>query len=185
MRLVVNVLVSTVAMMTCLEGLAQTEATGIGSKPSEEEIRRWDSAIGPSGKGLPPGSGNAIRGGRIFLGRGCTMCHGPTGSEGPAPRLVGKGTPRGGLRGWPFATSIWDFINRAMPQGQEGRLTPDEVYALTAFLLSENGVIEEGYVLDSNSLPRVQMPGRSQFFFPPEWKPGVPSKQPPSSNGSF
>lgn len=64
---------------------------------------------------------------------------------------------------WPFATTVWDFINRAMPAGQEGTLTADEVYALTAFLLYRNGIIQESDVIDAKSLPKVQMPNRNGF----------------------
>jgi cytochrome c len=181
MRSALSILVA-IATIPCLEAVAQTgPSSGLGTRPSDEEIRKVDTAVGPSGKGLPAGSGSATQGGKIFLGRGCAWCHGPTGSEGPAPQLVEKGVPQGGLRGWPYATSIWDFINRAMPQGQEGRLTADEVYALTAYLLYENGVIEESFVLDANTLPKVQMPGRSRFFSPPEWKPPAPANTTPSN----
>jgi len=72
----------------------------------------------------------------------------------------------------PFATTIWDYINRGMPLGKEGTLTPNEVYALTAFLLYKNDVIKEDDVMDAQSLPKVKMPNRDGFALPPAWKPG-------------
>ena len=77
----------------------------------------------------------------------------------------------------PYATTIWDYIHRAMPIGKEGTLTPNEVYSLTAYLLYKNGVIKEDEVLDQRSLPKVKMPNRNGFALPPEWKPGMPRLQ--------
>jgi cytochrome c len=74
----------------------------------------------------------------------------------------------------PYATTVWDFINRGMPLGSEGTLTPDEVYALTAYLLYLNGVIAEDAVMDAESLPMVQMPNRDNWAPLPDWKPGMP-----------
>jgi cytochrome c len=146
-----------------------------------------DNAVGLEGKELPPGSGSAKQGATTFAMRGCAGCHGSTGTEGPAPALVGGvGTVAGPnpVRTvgsyWPFATSIWDFINRAMPLNQGGFLSADEVYALTAFLLYRNGIIQESDVMDAKSLPKVQMPNRNAFVLPPvsTWNPRMarPSK---------
>jgi cytochrome c len=77
----------------------------------------------------------------------------------------------------PFATTIWDYINRGMPLGKEGSLSANEVYALTAFLLYKNGVIQEADVMDNRSLPKVKMPNRDGFALPPEWKHGTPRLQ--------
>lgn len=74
----------------------------------------------------------------------------------------------------PFATVMWDYINRGMPLGREGSLKPDEVYALTAFLLFKNDVIKEGDVLDQQTLPKINMPNREGFAMAPEWKPHTP-----------
>ena len=74
----------------------------------------------------------------------------------------------------PYATTIWDYINRGMPLNREGTLKPDEVYALTAFLLYKNDVIKEDEVMDAQSLPKVKMPNRNGFALPPEWKHGTP-----------
>ena len=88
--------------------------------------------------------------------------------------------PEEGLARLPFATTIWDYINRAMPRGQEGSLSVDEVYALTAFLLHSNGVIQETDVIDANTLPKVRMPFRDKFKAPDlsKWTPGMPMPRP-------
>jgi S-disulfanyl-L-cysteine oxidoreductase SoxD len=154
--------------------LAQaTSYSHIGRTPTKEEIAAWDISVGPDGKGLPEGHGNAKEGAAIFLEK-CAVCHGPEGQGGKiGPRVVGGiadtetlttlhpvRTP-GGY--WPYATSIWDFIHRAMPRGQSGTLTPNEVYAVTAFILFKSNIIQEGDVLDQKTLPKVQMPNRNGF----------------------
>jgi cytochrome c len=159
---------------------AQSPTYGVGRTPTAEEIRRMDISIGPTGEELPPGRGTAKEGAQVFEQKGCIACHGPAGLGGMAPELQSK---KGHdvpiwkrerilpLRS-PFATTVWDYINRGMPLGREGTLKPDEVYALTAFLLFKNGVITEDEVMDAQSLPKVKMPNRDGFALPPEWKPG-------------
>ena len=152
--------------------------SGLGRPPNAREVAAWDISIGPDGKELPAGSGNATQGNLAFTQRAYSTCHGPTGKEGPAPVLVG------GKAGydesyfpivqWPFATMIWDFIHRAMPYDKPGRLTPDEAYALTAFLLYRNNIIQEDDVMDAKSLPKVQMPHRAEYKAPEPWTPGTP-----------
>ena len=119
---------------------------------------------------------------RVFR-RSCRRCHGPTGTEGDAPRLVKRDRPEG-THPWnlgrilpiraPYATVVWDYINRGMPLNREGTLTPDEVYSLTALLLFWNEVIAEDDVMDAASLPMVVMPNRDAWARLPEWKPGMP-----------
>ncbi len=143
----------------------------VGRAPTEEEIRAWDFAIGTEGKELPVGSGSATEGMKIYADK-CAKCHGPTGQEAPlGPRLVGgKGTldtlhPVMTIGSyWPFATTIWDYINRAMPRMKEGTLSHDETYALTAYLLYLNGIVQETDVMDAKTLPKVQMPNRNGFI---------------------
>ena len=163
---------------------AQAPSYNIGRTATPEEFRAADTAVGPEGKELPPGSGTAKEGAKIYAQK-CSPCHGANG-EGTkvAPDLIGgKGTlatPKPVVTPgsfWPYATTIWDFINRAMPQNKPRSLTPNEVYALTAFLLYRNDIIQEDYVLDDKSLPKVQMPNRNGFVpARPEWerlrKPG-------------
>ena len=160
--------------------VAQSPTYGVGRTPSAEEIRAWDISIGPTGAELPPGRGTAKDGAQLYVQKGCAGCHGKTGTEGPAPPLIGKADPK--TDPWergrilpiraPFATTVWDFINRGMPLGREGTLTADEVYALTAFLLYKNDVIKsEEEVMDAQSLPKVKMPIGNNFASLPEWKP--------------
>ncbi len=163
--------------------LAQSPAYGVGRTPTAEEIRAWDISISPTGAELPPGRGTADEGALVYRRRGCAGCHGRTGTDGRAPRLV-KRDAEPGVDPWdlgrilpiraPYATVVWDYINRAMPLNREGILTADEVYALTAYLLYVNDVISEDEVLDAQSLPKVEMPNRESFAPLPDWKPGMP-----------
>jgi cytochrome c len=145
----------------------------IGRAPTKEEIAAWDISVGPDGKGLPEGHGTSKEGAAIFAEK-CAVCHGSEGQGGKiGPRVVGgiEDTetlttlkPVRSVGGyWPYATSVWDFIRRAMPRGQSGTLTPNEVYALTAFILFKSKIIQEGDVLDAKTLPKVQMPNRNGF----------------------
>jgi cytochrome c len=159
--------------------LAQSPTYGVGRTPSAEEIRAWDISIGPTGVELPPGRGTAKEGAALYKQKGCAACHGVTGMGGPAPALKSKAGPdvdtweRGRILPIrsPFATTVWDYINRAMPLEKGGTLTPDEVYALTAYLLFINEVIPEGEVLDAQSLPKVKMPIGDEYADLPDWKP--------------
>ena len=162
--------------------LAQSPTYGVGRTPTAEEIRAWDISIGPTGEELPPGSGTVMQGAQVYRAKGCAGCHGATGIEGKAPILKSKSGPdvelwaRGRilpLRA-PFATTVWDYLNRAMPLNREGTLTADEVYALTAYLLFINDVIKEGEVMDAKTLPKVKMPIGDNYASLPEWKPRTP-----------
>jgi S-disulfanyl-L-cysteine oxidoreductase SoxD len=149
----------------------------LGRTPTSEEIEDWDIAIGPAGEELPPGSGTAKVGAKIFAVK-CVGCHGQNleGSPNGKALVGGQGTlgtlnPKKTIGAyWPFATSIWDFINRAMPPNlynlpipPEQRLKAEEVYALTAFILYRNDIIQENDVIDANTLPKVEMPNRNGF----------------------
>ena len=159
--------------------LAQSPTYGVGRTPSAEEIRARDISIGPTGEELPPGKGTAKEGEQLYKAKGCAACHGATGLEGTAPNLKSKDPTNPDLwaRGRilplraPFATTVWDYINRAMPLNREGTLTADEVYSLTAFLLSINNVIAPDLVLDAESLPKVKMPIGDNYASLPDWKP--------------
>jgi hypothetical protein len=169
--------------------LAQSPTYGLGKTPTEDEIRAWDIAISPDGKELPPGTGTAKEGAPLYAQK-CAACHGANGYEGRAPQLI-KIDPSAPavkqppclspcIRGAnvlalhsPYATTIWDYINRGMPFGKEGSLKPNEVYALTAYLLFKNGIIPEDQALDPKSLPQVKMPNHDGYALP-EWKHGTP-----------
>src|ERR1700692_318569 len=163
--------------------LAQSAPTyGLGRTPSAEEIRARDINIGSTGEELPPGRGTPKEGAKGFCPQGCVVCHGEEGVGGPGPALKSKTSQD--LPIWkrerilplraPFATTVWDYIHRGMPLGREGTLTPDEVYALAAYLLYVNKVIPEDTVLDEKSLPKVKMPIGDGYARLPEWKHGTP-----------
>jgi S-disulfanyl-L-cysteine oxidoreductase SoxD len=163
--------------------LTQSSPYGVGRTPTPEEIRAWDISISPTGTELPQGHGTANEGALVYRQKGCAGCHGATLTGGRAPTLL-KAEKEPGTDPWelgrvlpfraPYATIVWDYINRGMPLNGEGTLTPDEVYALTAFLLFKNGVIAEDEVLDAQSLPKVKMPMRDAPAPLPEWKHGTP-----------
>jgi S-disulfanyl-L-cysteine oxidoreductase SoxD len=145
-----------------------------GRPARPEEIRAWDIAVMPDGTGLPPGSGTASRGAAIYALR-CAACHGRTGMEGPFDRLVGR-EPRQDFpfgrdpryvrtvgNYWPYATTLYDYVNRAMPLNAPGSLSADDVYSLVAFLLWRNEIIANTEVMNAQTLPRVVMPARDRF----------------------
>lgn len=161
-----------VGIAACTVVFAQAPSySNVGRAPSKEEVQAWNDSIGPQGKELPPGSGTAKQGAEIFASK-CAACHGPAGEGSQmAPRLVGgrgalnSPTPSRTLANyWPFATTIWDYINRAMPPKQEGSLSASDIYALTAFILNRNEIIPEGQAIDAASLPKIKMPNRDGFI---------------------
>ncbi len=141
---------------------------GFGVPASEERVARWDIDVKPDGEGLPPGSGSVAQGRRIY-DLSCVQCHGPTGTEGPNDRLVStdeweQWPPNRSFGAfWPYATTLFDYTRRAMPQLTPGTLTDDEVYAVTAYLLHLNGLLPEDAVLDAPSLAAIRMPARDRF----------------------
>jgi mono/diheme cytochrome c family protein len=176
MRCSSSLLTAVIVLSSCVPALAQGRTYQLGSTPSEEEIKAKDTAISPVGKQLPPGSGTAKEGAVVFAQK-CAACHGSNGDGGGLTRGI---VPLGNAKPVklpfslvPYATTVWDFINRAMPQSKPGSLTPNEVYAATAYVLYRNEVIKETDVLDSTTLPKVRMPNRDNFIPPqPGWKPG-------------
>ena len=160
---------------------AQSPRYGVGRTPTSDEIRQWDISVAPDGTGLPPGSGTAAAAKEIYTNR-CAKCHGSEGQgRDSVPLAGGQGTlasPKplktvGSY--WPYATTIWDYINRAMPFDRPGTLTHDQVYSLTAYLLFRNGIISETTVVDAASLSKIQMPNRRGF---------VPGPRPDVTRGS-
>ncbi len=148
---------------------AQSPRYGVGRPPTPGEIRALGSAIAPDGTGLPEGAGTVAAGRALFAAQ-CARCHGPAGEGDVGARLVGGqgslATPRplktvGSF--WPYSTTLWDYINRAMPFDRPGVLEPSEVYAAVAYVLRLNGIIEESGVMDATSLPKVKMPNRDGF----------------------
>jgi len=174
MRFHFRLFVPAVALATaaCFTANAQTpDYKNVGRTPTAQEVQAMDIAVSTTGQELPPGSGNAKTGARLFQEK-CAACHGES-QEGSAqaPALVGgKGTltslhPKMTVGSyWPYATTVFDYIRRAMPRYQEGSLKPDEIYSLTAFILFRNEIIKEDDVMDAASLPKIKMPNRDGFI---------------------
>ena len=140
-----------------------------GRAPSPEEIRAWDISIAPDGTGLPEGGGTAAAGKEIYANR-CARCHGAKGEGRDSVALAGgQGTLKNPkpLRTvgsyWPYATTVWDYVNRSMPFDKPGTLSKEQVYAITAYVLYLNGLVAENTVIDAKSLPKIQMPNRNGF----------------------
>jgi S-disulfanyl-L-cysteine oxidoreductase SoxD len=160
---------------------AQSPTYGVGRPPTLEEIRALGSAIAPDGEGLPDGSGTVAAGREVFAAQ-CSRCHGPNGEGGVGATLVGgQGTLRSARplktvgSYWPYATTLWDYINRAMPFDQPGLLKPPDVDAAVAYILNLNDIIREDQVIDARSLPKIVMPNRDGFI--PDPRPKVPSRK--------
>jgi S-disulfanyl-L-cysteine oxidoreductase SoxD len=157
------------AAIAVLSTAALAETPGQGRPASREEIALWDVSIGPDGVGLPPGSGSPPQGEAVYAAK-CLPCHGEKGSGKPNDQLVGG---LGTLAGqqpvktvgsfWPYATTLFDYVRRAMPINAPKSLSDDEVYAVCAYILRLNGIIEEGDVMNAQTLPKVQMPNRDGF----------------------
>jgi cytochrome c len=150
----------------------RAEPPGLGKPISEADIAAWDISIMPDGAGLPPGRGTAAEGVRVYAEK-CAACHGEHGVKPVAPGagpLVGGGKldrieavkTIGNFYG--HATTVFDFIRRAMPFNEPRTLTNDEAYAVTAYLLAANKIIGENDVMDAQSLPKVKMPNRDNFI---------------------
>ena len=155
-------------LLLTLGAAALAEGPQLGKPISPKDFAAWDLNILPDGSNLPPGSGKAPDGAKIFAEQ-CALCHGDGGKGGRAARLVG-GPPKATLDGgktianyWPYATTLFDFIRRAMPFPAPRTLSDDQVYALCAYILSENKLISEGEVMNAQTLPKVRMPNRDNF----------------------
>jgi S-disulfanyl-L-cysteine oxidoreductase SoxD len=151
---------------------------GFGRAATADDFTRHQYLVGPNGTGLPKGHGTGKEGQAIYM-QSCAACHGLRGEgTNDYPALVGG---NGSLKSdqplptigsyWPYATTVWDYINRAMPYQNPGTLKPDEVYAVTAYLLSMNGITAEDFGLNERTLPAVKMPNRDGFV--PDPRPDV------------
>ena len=165
------------AAALAMTGAAALAQPGLGRPASPEEIARADISILPDGTGLPEGSGSVAEGAEVYAAR-CLACHGEAGAGQPMDRLtggVGSLTSESPVKTvasyWPYATSVFDYVRRAMPLDAPQSLTNDEVYAITAYLLSIDGIVPQDAVLDAAALPEVAMPNRDGFI--PWWpEPG-------------
>jgi S-disulfanyl-L-cysteine oxidoreductase SoxD len=161
---------------------AQPVPLGIGRTVEPAEIAKRSISVAPDGQGLPPGSGSVAAGRKVYAEQ-CASCHGDKGQGSEQfPRLVGgQGTlatakPVQTIGSfWPYATTVWDYIYRAMPYQNPVSMKADDVYAVTAYLLYENGIVDERTVLNRDSLPRIKMPNRDGFVSDP--RPDLPAKK--------
>jgi cytochrome c len=147
-----------------------TETPNLGREATPAQIADWDISVGPDGVGLPPGKGTAAVGALVYEQK-CQSCHGAQGAGQPNDRLAGgQGTlaTKAPVRTigsyWPYATTVFDYVRRAMPYTQPQSLTDDEVYAVTAYLLNLNGIIGEREEMNVQTLPKVTMPNRVNFI---------------------
>lgn len=160
------------AILAAMPAPAETGQYGIGSPATSEEIAGWDIDIRPDGKGLPPGSGS-VEDGEMMYEEKCASCHGSFGEGvGRYPVLAGgEGTltnerPEKTVGSyWPYASTLWDYIHRAMPFPQPQSLSDEEVYAITAYVLYLNDLVEDDFVLAADNLASIEMPNQDGFFF--------------------
>lgn len=165
-----------IALLACLAPCTTRAADDIPDSPhlgrpaTAADIAAWDLSVYPDGTGLPEGEGTAAQGKALFAQR-CAACHGEEGIGGTADELAGGTSPLDSEHPdknigmyWPYATTLFDFIRRAMPMDKPESLSNDEVYALTAYLLHRNNIIGESDEMNARSLPKVQMPNRDGFI---------------------
>jgi cytochrome c len=146
------------------------ESPNLGREATPAQIAGWDISVGPDGVGLPPGKGTPATGVIVYEQK-CQVCHGAKGAGQPNDRLAGgQGTlaSKAPVRTigsyWPYATTVFDYVRRAMPYTQSQSLTNDEVYAVTAYLLNLNGIIGDSDEMNAQTLPKVKMPNRDNFI---------------------
>ena len=183
---VMGIVMPAIAFCTLLG--AQSPKYGVGHAATDEEIRAWDISIPPDGTGLPAGKGTAVEGKEVYKLR-CAECHGEDAEGGDAAALVGG---RDTLRSpkplktvgsyWPYATTLWDYVNRAMPFDRPGMLTNDQVYAVVAHVLFLNDIIKEKTEMNAESLPEVRMPNRDAFVPASEVDAEVEPSRPPGGS---
>lgn len=151
------------AQQAALSRLSRLPRFGFGRVATAEEIAEIDIDVMPDGTGLPEGRGT-VEEGRALYKNQCVQCHGADGRGADYDALAGKGTYTVGDF-WPYATTLYDYIYRAMPQAVPGSLPPDDVYSLTAFVLHLNDLLPADGSLDRESLPRIEMPARDRFVY--------------------
>jgi cytochrome c len=143
----------------------------LGTAMSADDVAKWDLTIFPDGRGLPPGHGTAVEGRGIYAEK-CATCHGEKGEGATAEELVSEPKPPSADNPskaigsyWPYATTIFDFIRRSMPPAAPGSLPPDQIYAVTAYLLAANKIIADDEEINAQTLPKIKMPNRDGFVW--------------------
>ena len=150
---------------------AEPTQYGLGTTPTAEQIAGWAIAVRPDGQGLPPGQGSVKDGDEIYANN-CAACHGTFGEgAGRFPRIAGEGSLTGERPEqtvgtyWPYATTLFDYINSAMPFPAPHSLPTNQVYAVTAYVLNLNNLVGDDFVANKESLPKVKMPNRDGFIW--------------------
>ena len=166
----VNKVLFIILLVSVFNSQAQQSSSGLGQQASKRMLKTWNLDIFPDGWGLPGGQGNAVAGKKVYQ-QYCLSCHGVEGSGDSAEELAGAGhsltdNPPDKTIGnyWPFATTIFDFTRRTMPLNAPGTLSNKQLYAVTAYLLYLNGIIQEQDVMNARTLPKVTMPNRDGFI---------------------
>jgi cytochrome c len=177
-RKLATMAVAATALLFATTAGQPAERYRLGHPATQAEIAAWDIDVASDGKGLPAGHGSVAEG-RALFAETCAACHGDKGQGGVADVLVGG---RGTLATakpvktigsyWPYAPTIFDYVNRAMPFNAPQSLSPDQVYAVTAYLLFLNGIVPENTTLDAASLPKIEMPNRNGFTS--DQRPDIP-----------
>jgi cytochrome c len=166
-----------------LGSIAYAQSARIGKPATEAQIKAIDITVLPNGAGLPPGKGTAVRGKDVYKEK-CATCHNDKGEgrQGQYPALVGGAGTIASPKPlktvgsyWPYATTVFDYVRRAMPYDQPGSLQADEIYSLVAFILNANGIIGESEEMNEKTLAKVKMPNRDGFV--PDARPDVKSKR--------
>ncbi|AMN40602.1 c-type cytochrome [Rhodoplanes sp. Z2-YC6860] len=158
------------ALLCAATAASAADVPQLGQAATPADLAAWDISIAPDGAGLPPGKGTSAQGEAVYASK-CQGCHGEKGAGKPNDVLVGgAGSLAAGKTPvktvgsyWPYATTLFDYIRRAMPYNEPKSLSNDEAYAVSAYLLALNGVIGADDVVDAQSLPKVQMPNRDGF----------------------
>lgn len=182
-RLEAAVLLAAFALAGAAPGALADGGYGIGREATAGEIAGWDIDVRPDGQGLPAGRGTAADGEEMYESR-CASCHGEFGEAvGRYPALIGGAESLASDNPvktvgsyWPYATTLWDYIYRAMPFDDAQSLTHDETYAITAYLLYLNDIVDEDFVADRDSLAGIEMPNRDGFAISDQ-RPDTPSAE--------
>jgi len=165
-----NAALAAACALGLFSSVALAQSPNLGKVITPEEVAPWDISVSPDGAGLPPGSGTPKQGEAVYASK-CLACHGEKGAGKPNDALVGG---IGSLAGdkpalktvgsfWPYATTIFDYVRRAMPYNESKTLTNDELYAVAAYILQLNGIIGESDTMNAQTLPKVRMPNRDGF----------------------
>jgi mono/diheme cytochrome c family protein len=169
-RIAVVIVIAAAVLAACAVQPPAGSPPALGAAVSAEEVARWDISIPPSGAGLPKGGGSARQGQQVYEQK-CLACHGSKGVGKPADALAGGAgslaskTPLRTVGSyWPYATTLFDYVRRAMPIINPLSLSDDEVYAVSAYVLYLNGIVGEDEQMNAQSLPRVKMPNRDGFI---------------------